>query len=60
MVFSKKPLHFIIATLFACLPLVSFANPTTDSVKVSTENHATTESHEEKASEKGLTQDEKK
>ena len=34
---SNKPLQFIVATLIACLPLNSFANPTTDSVKVTTE-----------------------
>jgi F-type H+-transporting ATPase subunit a len=34
MVISNKPLRFIIATLVACLPLMSFANPEQDSVKV--------------------------
>ena len=34
MVISKKPLHFIIATLVAFLPLVAFANTTNDSVSV--------------------------
>ncbi|MBC7747778.1 MAG: F0F1 ATP synthase subunit A [Methylotenera sp.] len=37
MVISNKPLRFIIATLVACLPLISFANPEMDSVKVKTE-----------------------
>jgi F-type H+-transporting ATPase subunit a len=37
MVISNKPLRFIIATLVACLPLVSFANTEIDSVKVNTE-----------------------
>ncbi|MBG6111738.1 F-type H+-transporting ATPase subunit a [Flavobacterium sp. CG_23.5] len=37
MVISNKPLRFIIATLVACLPLISFANPQVDSVKVQTE-----------------------
>ncbi|MBF6641495.1 F0F1 ATP synthase subunit A [Flavobacterium sp. J49] len=37
MVFSKKPLRFIIATLVAFLPLVSSANPTVDSTQVSAE-----------------------
>ncbi|MGL2962680.1 F0F1 ATP synthase subunit A [Flavobacterium sp. RSB2_4_14] len=47
MVISKKPLHFIVATLVACLPLFSFANPTVDTVKVSTETEVKTkETHE--------------
>lgn len=48
MVISNRPLRFIIATLVACLPLMSFANPEVDSVKVHTEmTHETTEqSHE--------------
>jgi F-type H+-transporting ATPase subunit a len=48
MVISNRPLRFIIATLVACLPLMSFANPQVDSVKVQTEvAHETTEkSHE--------------
>ena len=37
MVISNKPLRFILATLVACLPLISFANPEQDSVKVKTE-----------------------
>jgi len=32
MVFSKKQLHFIIATLVVILPLFSFANPSVDSI----------------------------
>jgi F-type H+-transporting ATPase subunit a len=32
-----RPLRFIIATLVACLPLMSFANPQVDSVQVHTE-----------------------
>lgn len=43
MVFSKKPLHFIIATLVACLPLLAFANNPQDSTQVHTE--ATHETH---------------
>jgi F-type H+-transporting ATPase subunit a len=44
MVISNRPLRFIIATLVACLPLMSFANPEVDSVKVHTEvAHETTE-----------------
>nr|WP_314834445.1 F0F1 ATP synthase subunit A [uncultured Flavobacterium sp.] len=37
MVISNKPLRFIIATLVACLPLISFANPVEDTTKVKTE-----------------------
>jgi F-type H+-transporting ATPase subunit a len=37
MVISNKPLRFIIATLVACLPLISFANPAVDTAKVKTE-----------------------
>jgi len=37
MVFSKKPLHFIIATLVVCMPLLSLANKTVDTVNVSTQ-----------------------
>jgi F-type H+-transporting ATPase subunit a len=36
-VISNKPLRFILATLVACLPLISFANPEQDTVKVKTE-----------------------
>jgi F-type H+-transporting ATPase subunit a len=44
MVISNRPLRFIIATLVACLPLMSFANPQVDSVQVHTEvAHETTE-----------------
>jgi F-type H+-transporting ATPase subunit a len=48
MVISNRPPRFIIATLVACLPLMTFANPEVDSVKVHTEvAHETTEqSHE--------------
>ena len=37
MVISNKPLRFILATLVACLPLISFANPEVDAAKVKTE-----------------------
>lgn len=52
MVFSKKPLHFIIATLIAFLPLINFANPNTDTTAVEkqtveTEAHSTEHSQEE-------------
>lgn len=49
MVISKKPLHFIVATLVAFLPLVTVANPTTDTTAVahtSVATEATTEHHE--------------
>jgi F-type H+-transporting ATPase subunit a len=53
MVFSKKPLHFIIALLVAVLPLVSSANPSNDTTFVDTHAVAKTEeaSHEEKHAE---------
>lgn len=61
MVLSKKPLHFLIATLVAFLPLVSSANPTNDTVKsVATEaSHAKAESHDAHADTANLTEDEK-
>ena len=37
MVISNKPLRFIIATLVACLPLMSFANPTPENANAKTE-----------------------
>ncbi|MCV9929723.1 F0F1 ATP synthase subunit A [Flavobacterium sp. LS1R49] len=51
MVISNKPLRFIIATLVACLPLMSFANSEVDSTKAVTEvaHEATTEGHHEGA-----------
>ena len=48
MVISNKPLRFIIATLVACIPLISFANPEQDTVKVKTEvAHQATEENQE-------------
>ena len=49
MVISNKPLRFIIATLVACLPLISFANPAEDTAKVKTEStsKAVGEAHSE-------------
>ncbi|WP_374551524.1 F0F1 ATP synthase subunit A [Flavobacterium sp.] len=52
MVFSKKPLHFIIATLIAFLPLINFANPNIDTTAVEkqtveTEAHSTEHNQEE-------------
>lgn len=49
MVISKKPLHFIVATLVAFLPLVTVANPTTDTIAVentSVATETTAEHHE--------------
>jgi F-type H+-transporting ATPase subunit a len=48
MVISNKPLRLIIATLVACLPLVSFANTEIDTVKVNTEaaHEVAAQSHE--------------
>ena len=43
MVISKKPLHFIVAALVALLPLVNFANPTTDTTAVHVEAAAVSE-----------------
>lgn len=51
MVISRKPLHFIIATLVAFLPLVASSNSTQDSTAVETHEVVKTEgaSHEEEA-----------
>ncbi|MBY0487599.1 MAG: F0F1 ATP synthase subunit A [Flavobacteriaceae bacterium] len=48
MVISKKPLHFIAALLVAFMPLVSSANPTSDSTSVEVQTVAKTDetSHE--------------
>ncbi|WP_439553340.1 F0F1 ATP synthase subunit A [Flavobacterium macrobrachii] len=49
MVISKKPLHFIVATLVAFLPLITVANPTTDTTAVahaSVATETTAEHHE--------------
>jgi F-type H+-transporting ATPase subunit a len=40
MVFSNKPLQFILAAIVACLPLISIANVTQDSLKVNAETTA--------------------
>ncbi len=49
MVISNKPLRFILATLVACLPLMSFANPEVESVENKTEitHEAVEQGHEE-------------
>ena len=50
MVFSNKPLQFIVAVLVACLPLFSSANTATDSVHAKAEaTHAEATAHTEKA-----------
>ncbi len=61
MVISKKPLQFIIAALVAFLPLLSFANPTTDTVTVAKEAvHASeVKIHSHEAVEANLTEDQK-
>jgi F-type H+-transporting ATPase subunit a len=49
MVISRKPLHFIVATLVAFLPLITVANPTSDSTAVeqtSATVEVTSEHHE--------------
>ncbi|RYJ53231.1 ATP synthase F0 subunit A [Flavobacterium petrolei] len=40
MVISKKSLQFLLVTFLACMPLVTFANPTADSLQNHTENAA--------------------
>ena len=48
MVISKKPLHFIIATLVAFLPLASIANNVEDTTTVAVEEtHVEATTHEE-------------
>lgn len=54
MVFSNKPLHFILAAFISFLPLINFANPSVDSTSVGT--HKNAETH---AQAKPLTQQEK-
>jgi len=54
MVISKKPLHFIIAAFVACLPFLSVANPSVDSVKVVAESNVADEAHREKAGPKDI------
>jgi F-type H+-transporting ATPase subunit a len=53
MVFSKKPLHFIVAILIAFLPLTSFANTTVDSTNAKSEiaSNAVEETSNEKHAE---------
>ena len=49
MVFSNKPLHFVIAIFVACLPLIGFSNPTNDSIPTTTSQENTEESHSKSA-----------
>ncbi len=49
MVFSNKPLHFVIAIFVACLPLIGFSNPTNDSIPTATSQENTEESHSKSA-----------
>ena len=37
MVISKHPLRFILTAVIACLPLFSFANIVSDTIKINTE-----------------------
>jgi len=61
MVISKKPLQFIIAALVAFLPLVSIANPTSDTTHVATEasHDAKVKSHNEHDNTSNLTEEQK-
>jgi F-type H+-transporting ATPase subunit a len=61
MVFSKKPLQFILATLVACLPLFSSANNPVDSTAVPTEvtHIAEAKSHDGQAAVQNLSEAEK-
>lgn len=49
MVFSNKPLHFVIAILVSCLPLIGFSNPTIDSLQTVTAHENTAETHSKAA-----------
>lgn len=61
MVFSKKPLQFIIAALVAFFPLISTANPTGDSTHVAVEatHEAASKSHEAHEATANLTEEQK-
>jgi len=61
MVFSKKPLQFILATLVACLPLFSSANPTGDTTTVVAETAHAVEAkgHGNEAETANLTEEQK-
>lgn len=61
MVFSKKPLQFIIAALVAFFPLISTANPTGDSTHVAVEatHEAASKSHEAHGETANLTEEQK-
>lgn len=61
MVFSKKPLQFIIAALVAFFPLISTANPTGDSTHVAVEatHEAASKSHEVHGETANLTEEQK-
>ena len=54
MVISKRPLQFIIATLVSCLPLLSVANTSTDTLKAASEVAAKVVAHEESAEPKDI------
>lgn len=61
MVFSKKPIQFILVALIASLPFLSSANETVDTTKIDAEkNHVTkVTSHEEHGDVKNLSEEEK-
>ena len=61
MVFSKKPLQFILAALVACLPLFSSANNPVDSTAVPTEvaHNAEAKTHDEHSGSENLSEAEK-
>ncbi|WP_291130331.1 F0F1 ATP synthase subunit A [Flavobacterium sp. UBA7682] len=61
MVFSKKPLQFILAALVACLPLFSSANNPVDSTAVPTEvaHSAEAKTHDEHSGSENLSEAEK-
>lgn len=60
MVISKKPLHFILATVVACLPLLSFANPTSESDAKAQETTNTIETSTKNLSEEEIADKERK
>ena len=53
MVISRKPLHFILAAFVACLPLLSFATTSNDSVTAVATGKPAMESAKHVASIKG-------
>ena len=60
MVISRKPLHFIIATLVACIPLISYANQPVDTTVVATSAVLNEAKEHELHGEKALTPEEER